>query len=137
MTHEAAGRQRLEQAVEARREAAEGGEFKPIRRGWCLGEETFRQELLEQMSERIGAEHYGEERTHTAEHIIAQELKQRRCKEADLKTRIKGDSTKVTLAARLRTETTMTVGWIAERLGMGTRGHLNHLLYRRRRKTGG
>ncbi len=24
----------------------------------------------------------------------------------------------------------MTVGWIAERLAMGTRGYLNHLLYR-------
>jgi hypothetical protein len=42
----------------------------------------------------------------------------------------------VALAARLRAETTMTVGWIAERLAMGTRGYLNHLLYRRR-KLGG
>ncbi len=32
---------------------------------------------------------------------------------------------KVVLAARLRAETTMTVGWIAERLAMGTRGYLN------------
>ena len=56
--------------------------------------------------------------------------------EADLKTRPKGDSVKVDLAARLRAETTMTVGWIAERLAMGTRGYLNHLLYRRR-KLGG
>ena len=31
-----------------------------------------------------------------------------------------------------RAETTMTVGWIAERLAMGMRGYLNHLLYRRR-----
>ena len=88
-----AGRQRLEQALEERRGAEEGEEFKAIRRGWCLGEETFRQDLLAQMSERVGAEHYGEERA----------------------------------------ETTLTVGWIAERLGMGTRGHLNHLLYRRRK----
>jgi hypothetical protein len=29
---------------------------------------------------------------------------------------------KVVLAARWRVETTMTVGWIAERLAMGTRG---------------
>ena len=43
---------------------------------------------------------------------------------------------KVALAARLRAETTMTVWWIAERLAMGTRGYLNHLLYRRR-KLGG
>jgi hypothetical protein len=56
--------------------------------------------------------------------------------EADLKTRPKGDSVKVALAARLRAETTMTVGWIAERLAMGTRGYLNHLLYRRRKPGG-
>ena len=57
-------------------------------------------------------------------------------KEADLKTRPKGDPVKVASAARLRAETTMTVGWIAERLAMGTRGYLNNLLYRRRRLGG-
>ena len=132
-----AGRQRLEQGLEERRGAEEGEEFKPIRRGWCLGEETFRQELLAQMSERIGAEHYGEERTAAAEamaeQIVAEELKRRRWKEAELKARPKGDAAKVALAARLRVETTLTVGWIAERLGMGTRGYLNHLLYRQRK----
>jgi hypothetical protein len=40
------------------------------------------------------------------------------------------------VAARLRAETTMTMGWIAERLGMGTRSHLNHLLYRGRKSEG-
>jgi hypothetical protein len=40
------------------------------------------------------------------------------------------------LAERLRAETTMTLGWIAERLAMGTRGYLNHLLYHQR-KLGG
>ena len=134
------GRQRLEQALEERRGAEEGEEFTPIRRGWCLGEETFREELLTQMSERMGAEHYGEERAETAdalaELIIAEELKRGRWQEADLKTRPKGDSVKVALAARLRAETTMTVGWIAERLAMGTRSYLNHLLYRRRKLSG-
>ena len=128
-----AGRKRLERVLEARRGGEEGGECKQIRRGWCLGEETFRDELLAQMSQRMGAEHYGEERAQTAEvkaeKIIAEELRRRRWKEADLKARPKGDPTKVALAARLRAETTMTVGWIAERLGMGTRGSLNHLLY--------
>ena len=135
-----AGRQRFERALEERRGTEEGEEFKPIRRGWCLGEEKFREELLTQMSERMGAEHYGEERAETAEAlaelIIAEELKLGRWQEADLKTRPKGDPVKVDLAARLRAETTMTVGWIAERLAMGTRGYLNHLLYRRR-KLGG
>jgi hypothetical protein len=54
-----AGRQRLERALEERRRAEEGDEFKPIRRDWCLGEEKFREELLTQMIERMGAEHYG------------------------------------------------------------------------------
>ena len=77
-----AGRQRLEQALEERREADEGEEFKPIRRGWCLGEARFREELLAKMGERMGAEHYGEERMEAAEvraeRIIAEELKRRR-----------------------------------------------------------
>ena len=88
------------------------------------------------MSERMGAEHYGEERAETAEalvELIAEELKRGRWQEADLKTRPKGDSMKVALAARLRAEKTMTVGWIAECLAMGTRVYLNHLLYRRRK----
>ena len=126
--------------MEERRGAEEGEEFQPIRRGWCLGEEQFRKELLTQMNERVGAEHYGEERAETAEalaeRIIAEELKREQWKEADLNTRPKGDAVKAVLAARLRAETTVTAGWIAERLAMGTRGYLNHLLYRRR-KLGG
>ena len=38
------------------------------------------------------------------------------------------------LAQRLRVETTVTLKWIAERLRMGTRCHLTHLLYWRNRK---
>jgi hypothetical protein len=68
--------------------------------------------------------------------IIAEELKRGRWQEADLKTRLKGPPVKVALAARLEAETTMTVGWIAERLAMGTRGHQNQLLCLRR-KLGG
>ena len=74
-----AGRHRLKRALEERRGAEECEEFKPIRRGWCVGEEKLREELLTQMSERMGAEHYGEERAETAEAlaelIIAEELK--------------------------------------------------------------
>ena len=47
----------MSRALEERRGAEEGEEFKPIRRGWCLGEEKFREDLLMQMSERMGAEH--------------------------------------------------------------------------------
>ncbi len=49
----AAGREQLEQYLETRRAQEDGEEFKGIRRGWCLGAETFRQELLERV--RAGA----------------------------------------------------------------------------------
>jgi hypothetical protein len=103
-----------------------------------MGEETFRQELLAQINERMGTEHYREERAQTtqamAQQIIAEELKRRRWKEVALKTRPKGDP--ATVAARLLAETTLTVGWIAERPEMGSRGYLNHLLHRQK-KSGG
>jgi hypothetical protein len=51
--------------------------------------------------------------------------------EADLKARWKGEPRKVELAWELRAQTTMPLAWIAERLNMGTRGHLAWLLQRR------
>jgi len=97
---------RHRQALTPTRFPAPLKEFKAIRRGWCLGEETFRQELLAQMSERLGAEHYGEERAETeeakAERIIAEELKRRKWKATELQNRPEGDAEKVALAARLR-----------------------------------
>jgi hypothetical protein len=89
------------------------------------------------MSQRVGAEHYGEERTASAEaraeQIIAEELARLRWQEADLPVRPGGDAKKLAMAARLRAETTLTASWIAKRLHIGTRGYLNHLLHRRRK----
>ena len=56
--------------------------------------------------------------------------------EADLKGRSKGHPQKVELAAELRAKTTMPLAWIAERLCMGTRGHLAWLLQQRRNASG-
>jgi hypothetical protein len=49
--------------------------------------------------------------------------------EAALGQRAKGDREKVEMAVRLRRETLVTVARIAERLQMGTKTHLAHLLY--------
>ena len=51
----------------------------------------------------------------------------------DLMQQAKGHVKKVEIASRLRQETTMTLQWIAERLNMGTKTHLAHLLYWRER----
>jgi len=50
--------------------------------------------------------------------------------ERSLEQRRKGDFGKVRIAQRLRRETTMTLGWIAERLRMGMKTHLRHSIYR-------
>jgi len=131
----------LERVVEGRREAEGGADYKAIRRGWFFGEKALKKELLAQMSERMGPEHYGEERREsqeeTAERVVAEELRRRRWKEATLEQRAKGDPEKVKVAMRLRQETLVTVAWIAERLRMGSVANVNTLLYHRRRNKGG
>ena len=51
--------------------------------------------------------------------------------EADLKARRKGEPKQVDSAWELRSQRTMPLAWIAERLHMGSRGHLAWLLQRR------
>ncbi|MGE3310728.1 MAG: hypothetical protein AB7O66_12220 [Limisphaerales bacterium] len=113
------------------------GEFKTIRPNWCLGEETFRGELLGWMIGRIGAEHHGLDRGETdeekAEGIIAAELKRRGWTEATLRERRKGDAEKVRVAERLGAKTGRAVGWVAERLHLGRRAYARHPLWRARR----
>ena len=48
--------------------------------------------------------------------------------EKELSRRRKGDKGKVMLARQLRAETTMTLGWIAERLRMGSWTYVSNLL---------
>lgn len=128
-----AGRQRLEAALEARRQAEAGEDYRSIRRGWCLGDETFRKELLAQVNEGLGPNHFGPERAESqadqAERIVREEMERRGWTEADLSRRMKGDLAKVRVAQRLREETMVTLGWIAERLKMGSVGHLTNRLY--------
>ena len=118
-----AGRREFELRMETRRGAEEKGEFKGVERGWCLGGETFRKELLEQMRGKGGANHFGEERRESdeakAEGIVEGEVKRRHRGENELAALRKGDKLKVAIARRLRRETTMTYKWIAERLAMG------------------
>jgi len=126
------GRREFEQRMEQRLQPENAGEYKPLRRGWCLGDEGFRKELLAQMAERVGESHYGAERQEAgeekAERMVVEELKRRKWKEADLKKRRKGDPGKVKLAMRLRRESIMTLKWIAHRLHMGSWTHVSNCL---------
>ncbi len=70
-------------------------EWVPLRRGWFLGGQKFRKELLAQMSERRRASHYGQEAAESdiqrAECVVESDLGRLGWKEAQLGRRRKGD----------------------------------------------
>jgi len=129
-----AGRRLFAQGVERRRAEDMKGAFRQLERGWCLGGEEFRRELLEQVGKQPGTSHYGEAVQEAvearAERLVSERLKARGWTKKDLTARRKGDPEKVKLAAEVRAGTTMPLAWIAERLAMGSRGYLSCLLYR-------
>jgi REP element-mobilizing transposase RayT len=84
-----AGRQQFEQRMEWRRGAEEDEQaLAPLRRGWCLGSEEFRRQILERMAGQLGDHHAGELRRQSgevrAERILAEELQRLGWTEADL-----------------------------------------------------
>jgi len=131
-----AGRQQFEHRMEQRRGEELGAEWKAIRRGWCLGETAFRQELLAHLDGQMGEHHYGMERRASAEQkaerIVSEELVRAGWTTQDLSSKAKGDPVKIAVAVRLRAETTMTLKWISQRLQMGAWTHLNKRLYEQR-----
>jgi REP element-mobilizing transposase RayT len=126
------GRRRMEAELEALRVVEDEAKYKAIRRGWFLGDKTLKDELLAQVHNQAGAWHYGEELRESAEakaeRILKEEQQRRKWVANALAELPKGDPGKIAIAWRLRTETTMTLAWIAARLQMGTRTHLAHLL---------
>ena len=131
----AAGRAEFARQMERRRLEEAGADYGAIRRGWCLGSQEFRQDLLAAEADAVGANHYGSDRFETgqekARRLIAQELKRLGWTEDDLRRRRKGDPEKVKLARRLRAETTMTLAWVAQHLAMGRWGYVAQLLKRK------
>jgi hypothetical protein len=57
----------LARQMESRRREERNAEDDAVRRGWCLGSEEFRRELLEAAQERVGGSHYGGERQASGE----------------------------------------------------------------------
>ncbi|NOS72050.1 MAG: hypothetical protein HOP33_19260 [Verrucomicrobia bacterium] len=134
-----AGRGQLEQYLETRRAHEDDDEFKPIRRGWCLGDETFRKELLESVHTRATESHHAETRRETTEEkarrILNEELDKLGWTGAELARRAKGDARKICIAQRLRAETAVTLKWIAAELNMGTWTHVANRLQNAKGKT--
>jgi hypothetical protein len=130
----AAGRLEFERRMETRRlEETDEEALKVFRRGWCLGREEFRREMLEKMDGKLGDNHSGELRMENAqakaERIVSEELRRLGWGEADLAARRKGDPDKMAIAARLRKETTLSIKAIAARVHLGSSKSANARLH--------
>lgn len=134
----AAGRREFARLMEQRRREDLREEFKPVERGWCLGSEAFREELVAAAAERVGAENYGAERQETekakGQRMVRAELARLGWEESELQGRPKGDKAKVRIAVQLRRETTLSLKWMAQRLSMGSWTYVSNLLGAERRK---
>lgn len=120
------GRREFELRMEERKvqeQNKESEDWKRLRRGWCWGQKTFRETLLEMIGEKQTEHHCGDELAESAEQkaqqLVSKMLAEAGWKEGDLQVQPKGLEWKVRLAMRLRAETTMSWKWISEKLRMG------------------
>jgi uncharacterized protein YbdZ (MbtH family) len=85
--------------MEARRQAELEQEFKALPRGWCVGSEAFRAEMLQYIEEQRGKWHYVSELSESAqakaERLIAEALRAGGVTEGQLATWRKGHPFKV------------------------------------------
>jgi len=135
----AAGCEHLEQCLEQRREVEVTADYKTLRRGWCHGGETFRQELLDGAYTRATGSPDAATRRETTEEkarrILNEELDKLGWTAAELAALAKGDARKVRIARRLRVETAVTLKWIAAELHMGTWTHVANRLQHTKAKS--
>jgi len=127
-------RAQFEQWMERRRlEETDPEALKELRRGWCLGSQSFRREMLLRMEGKLGEHHAGELHRASAEakaeRLIAEELQRQGWQEADLLARRKNDAVKLAIAARLRRETTLSTKVIAARMHLGSSKAANRSLH--------
>ncbi len=122
---------RMEARLEEGSLAVEAG----IRSGWRFGAEDFLARLLDRVEVKTDERHRAAERSETdeekAQRIVNAALTRRGWGEAELRARRKSDPDKVAIAWQLRSETAMSLKWIAARLQMGSWTHVSNLLRRK------
>ena len=115
--------------VELKGRASKGleAEWRKLRRGWCLGEDSFRDQLLEGLGkvlrgkrrDSLDGEGVRARRGREADGQLQRALKALGWSEGEVVAGRKGTARKQLLAWWLRSRTVVGRRWIAERLGMG------------------
>lgn len=111
-----------------------------LRRGWYWGSQAFGEKLLAMVSKANAAKPKGRsyrgaaaQRAHdekTAEEILQAGLKEEGLPQKELATLPGSDARKVRIARKIRAETTVRMGWIAERLCMRSAANVSQILKR-------
>ncbi len=131
----AKGRQEFDARMEARRSEDDAEALKPVRRGWYLGSEDFKNQLIERMGSKLTGNHSGELREEDAQakgrRILAEELECLGWSSEDLKEHRKNHPAKLAIGARLRKETILSIKEIAALAALGTLNTANANLRRR------
>ena len=130
----AESRRQFELRMEARRlEQGDEQQLKALRRGWYLGSQDFKNQMLEQMEGKLGEHHSGELHWETAElkaeRLISEELRRLGWQEADLQSQPKNEPGKLAIEARVRRETTLPIKAIAQRIQLGSSKSANARLH--------
>ncbi|MBL9170611.1 MAG: transposase [Verrucomicrobiales bacterium] len=122
----------LEARTEALRAEARAERWAIFRRGWYLGCDSFRRQLLDHLGGLRDDKSTGlvwrASAEQQAEKVIQRTLQHLGWQESDLTQRAKTDREKVFIAREIRKETTLPLTWIAARLSMGSRNTLRNSL---------
>jgi hypothetical protein len=129
-----AGRRQFASQMEQRRQEAVDSQWKPLRRGWYLGDKKFRRLLLDTARAKLGPIRSGLDPQKAAEEkkarrILREEMARLKWNQAELNRRRKGDAQKMRIAERIRAQSTVTTRWLAENLKMGAVTSVSSRLY--------
>jgi len=97
-----------------------------------VGSQAFQEELLTQVSQQLGPNHFGHERRESAERnaarILSEEVASLGLSIEQLQLLPARSEAKLRVAWRLRQETTLNLRWIAQQLWVGSWKYLSNLL---------
>jgi hypothetical protein len=113
---------------------------KQLKRGWYIGDESFRSQLAEMIGGDSDNLRGQQRRAHDemeAERLLKQALDALGLEEPELQRMKNTRSEKQVIAWLLKKRTTVTVAWIASRLGMGHRTSASRAISEIKRATSG